>query len=69
MTLPIAVSRVSVRHIARMRDEYRHEMNCQIVHDSYHERGFTDSYTLAIGGDVVGYASLAGETGKRDVIK
>jgi GNAT superfamily N-acetyltransferase len=52
-----------------MRDEYRREMNCQIVHDSYHQRGFTDSYAFTAGADVIGYASLAGDDGKRDVIK
>lgn len=65
----IAVTRVAVRAIAAMRAEYRREMNCQIVHDSYHERGFTDSYTIAMGGRVVGYGSVAGSPGKRDVIK
>jgi GNAT superfamily N-acetyltransferase len=47
-----------------MREEYRREMACQIVHDSWHERGFTRSFLLKFGDDVVGYGSVGG--GPRD---
>jgi len=43
-----------------MREEYRRAMNCQIVHDSWHARGFMQSYVLQIGADVVGYGSVGG---------
>ena len=36
-------------------------MDCQIVHDSYHSRGFTDSYLVKVRGKVVGYGSVAGD--------
>jgi GNAT superfamily N-acetyltransferase len=52
-----------------MRKLYRREMNCQIVHDSYHERGFTDSYAITIDGKVVGYGSIAGPVGRRSLLK
>jgi GNAT superfamily N-acetyltransferase len=65
----ITITRVAVRKIARMREAYVREMDCQVVHDSYHKRGFTDSYTLSVDGRVVGYASIAGSASKRDVIK
>ena len=32
------VNRVELREIERMRDIYRHEMNCQIMFDSIHTR-------------------------------
>lgn len=35
--------------ILGLRDEYRREMACPIVHDSWHARGFTDSYLLRAG--------------------
>jgi GNAT superfamily N-acetyltransferase len=66
---PIETKQVAIRRIEAMRDAYRREMNCQIVHDSYHERGFTDSYELIAGGRVVGYGSVAGRSDHRDVIK
>ena len=69
MNVPIHVKRVALRRIKAMREEYRRAMNCQIIHDSYHGRGFTDSYSFATGGRVVGYGSIAGLSGKKDVVK
>lgn len=64
------VTRSSVEAILPMREEYRRAMVCQIVHDSYHERGFTDSYLLKIDGEVVGYASVAGDPHPpREIVK
>ena len=57
---PISVRRVPLREIAAMREAFRVEMDCQIVHDSIHDRpGWTLEYALAEGDSVVGYASLA----------
>jgi RimJ/RimL family protein N-acetyltransferase len=44
--------------IARLRDAYRRELNCQIVHDSHHERGFVQSHSLVVDGVIVGYGSV-----------
>lgn len=39
---------------------YRHEMNCQIIHDSIHTRGgWTNEYALTMGDVVIGYGSVA----------
>ena len=46
--------------ILAMREEYRREMACQIVHDSWHVRGFTTSYLLLLHDEVVGYGSVGG---------
>ena len=54
------VRRVELREIERMRDVYRHEMNCQITHDSIHARpGWTHEYLITEGGARVGYGSVA----------
>jgi GNAT superfamily N-acetyltransferase len=46
--------------IELLREEYRDEMNCQIVHDSIHRRpGWTREYALELEGATVGYGSVA----------
>jgi len=66
----VEVTQVPVDAILSLREEYRREMNCQIVHDSYHARGFTDSYLLRRQRQVVGYGSVAGDPlGPREIIK
>jgi GNAT superfamily N-acetyltransferase len=57
---PFEVAEVPLPSILEMREEYRREMNCQIVHDSWHARGFTTSYVLRAHGEVVGYGSVGG---------
>ena len=55
---------VELEAILTMRAEYRREMDCQIVHDSWHARGFTNSYLLRVDGEIVGYGSVGGEPGE-----
>jgi GNAT superfamily N-acetyltransferase len=51
------------------RDLYRKEMNCQIVLDSWHGRGWTDSYLLHVDGRVSGYGLVGGvRANPKDVI-
>lgn len=46
--------------IQPLRDVYRHEMRCQIIHDSLHVRpGWTTPYLLTIGGSPAGYGAVA----------
>jgi GNAT superfamily N-acetyltransferase len=43
-----------------LREEYRAEMRCQIIHDSIHERpGWTQEYVLEVTGSAAGYGSVA----------
>jgi hypothetical protein len=59
-TMFLQVRRVELQEIERMRDIYRHEMNCQIIHDSIHVRpGWTHEYLITEGGATVGYGSVA----------
>jgi len=64
---PIDVRRVPLRHIAEMRDAFRAEMACQIVHDALHRRrGWTREFALVEDRRTVGYASLAVDGPWRD---
>jgi RimJ/RimL family protein N-acetyltransferase len=66
----IEVAQVPLDAILSLREQYRRAMNCQIVHDSYHARGFTHSYLLRLEGQVVGYGSVAGDPrGPKEIIK
>src|SRR5882757_5109822 len=61
---------VELEAILAMRDEYRREMDCQIVHDSWHGRGLTNSYLLRVDGEVVGYGSVGGASPEaKDTVK
>jgi GNAT superfamily N-acetyltransferase len=66
----VDVSLVSLEAIQGMRELYRQEMNCQIVHDSLHARFFTDIYVIRVNDRVAGYGCLkSGESEARDLIK
>jgi GNAT superfamily N-acetyltransferase len=46
--------------IAHLRDIYRHEMHCQVIHDSLHTRpGWTTQYLLKVDGAPAGYGAVA----------
>jgi GNAT superfamily N-acetyltransferase len=60
MKMPTITQRVELREIQGMRDMYRHEMNCQIIHDSIHGRaGWTHEYAFLEGDARIGYGSVA----------
>jgi GNAT superfamily N-acetyltransferase len=61
---------VRVDAILALREEYRREMNCQIVHDSWHARGFTHSYLFNVAEQAVGYGSVGGsQRGPKTTVK
>jgi GNAT superfamily N-acetyltransferase len=58
MTVNARASQLS--EIAALREQYRKEMNCQIIHDSIHGRpGWTQEYVLDLNGTPIGYGSVA----------
>jgi GNAT superfamily N-acetyltransferase len=60
--MAIAVRPSELREIEPLREKYREEMNCQIIHDSIHGRaGWSREFALSIddGGAVIGYGSVA----------
>ena len=46
--------------VRALRDLHRREMNCQIVLDSWHGRGWVDSYLLRLDCRVAGYGLVGG---------
>lgn len=56
----VHVQSVQLEAIRAWRTPYRREMDCQIIHDAIHVRpGWTHEYLLSVGGDAVGYGSVA----------
>src|SRR5690349_3262992 len=60
ISMKLDISLVSAEEVRSMRDLYRHEMSCQIIHDSWHARGWVDSYLLRLDDRVVGYGLVGG---------
>ncbi len=58
--MPIDVRPADLAVITALRDAYRDEMACQIIHDSIHVRpGWTQEYAIELDGALVGYGSVA----------
>jgi len=55
----VEVSRVEVNDILPLRELYRQEMNCQIIHDSFPRRGFSDPYLIRVRDCNAGYGLVA----------
>ena len=58
--MTINVSLVPREETLALRDLHRKEMDCQIVLDSWHGRGWTDSYLLRLDGRIVSYGLVGG---------
>src|SRR5687768_9895019 len=59
--MKIEVSRVEVDEITPLRELHRQAMNCQIMHDSFPRRGFSDPYLIRVGGPLAGYGLVANQ--------
>jgi GNAT superfamily N-acetyltransferase len=58
--VPFSARRCAFDEIAEMRDAYRAEMNCQVIHDSLHARpGWSEEYALELDASLAGYGSVA----------
>jgi GNAT superfamily N-acetyltransferase len=57
--MKIGVNRVEVNEITPLRELYRQAMHCQIIHDSFSRRGFSDPYLLQVEGRIAGYGLVA----------
>jgi len=58
--MTINVRRADLAELTTLREAFRREMNCQIVHDSIHVRpGWSDEYLISDGEIPVGYGSIA----------
>ena len=57
--MTITVEHTDLDAIRPMREVYRSEMHCQIIHDSIHRRpGWTQEYAVRRGGTLAGYGSV-----------
>lgn len=58
--MSLSTKAACLEDILPLREAYRQEMNCQIIHDSIHSReGWTREYLLTDGPTTVGYGSVA----------
>jgi GNAT superfamily N-acetyltransferase len=58
--MPISVRVCELNEIAALRECYRKEMDCQIIHDSIHSRpGWTIEHLLDVNGATSAYGSVA----------
>jgi GNAT superfamily N-acetyltransferase len=58
--MTISVRRADLAEVTTLREAFRREMNCQVVHDSIHVRsGWSDEYLFSDGDTPVGYGSIA----------
>jgi GNAT superfamily N-acetyltransferase len=65
----LAATKVELADIQTLRDVFLQESNRQIRYNACHERGWTDSYLLAIDGAPIGYGSIKGqEISNRDTV-
>jgi GNAT superfamily N-acetyltransferase len=57
--MTIEVTRVSAEDVTPLRELHRRSMNCQIMHDSFLRRGFSDPYLIRADGRLAGYGLVA----------
>ncbi len=68
--MKIEVSPVPLEDVLPLRQLYRREMNCQIIHDSLPGRGFGNLFLIRTDGRVAGYGFVMGYGGEpKDMIK
>jgi len=56
--MEIQVNRAEFRDVEAMRELYRREANCQIIHDSALSRGMADAFVIQVAGQVGGYGAV-----------
>ena len=56
--MDIQVNRAEYREVVALRELYRQEANCQIIHDSLLSRGLADPYLILVEGRVAGYGAV-----------
>jgi GNAT superfamily N-acetyltransferase len=66
----IEISQVPLDDVLPLRDLYRREMNCQIVHDSLPGRGFGNLFLIRADSAIAGYGFVMGYRGEpKDLIQ
>jgi GNAT superfamily N-acetyltransferase len=68
--MDIDVEPVALEAVLPLRELYRQEMNCQIVHDSLPRRGFGNLFLLRVDHRVAGYGFVMGYQGEpKDMVR
>ena len=67
--MPIEVRRTDYASVESMRELYRHELNCQIVHYSFLARGLADPYSIFLDDHIAGYGAVANKYDKGRVVE
>lgn len=67
--MQIQVRRAEYRDVEAMRELYRQEVNCQIIHDSFLSRGLADPYLILVEGRVGGYGAVSNRYDKGRLIE
>ncbi len=67
--MKIQVRRVEYHDVKAMRELYRHEANCQIVHDSFPSRGLADPYLVHLDGQICGYGAVSNKYDKGRLVE
>ncbi len=68
--MKIDLSPVPLEEVLPLRELYRREMNCQIVHDSLPERGFGNVFLIRADDRVAGYGFVMGYRGEpKDLVQ
>ena len=62
--MPRKIERADFKDLAPMRELYRREMNCQIIHDSFARRGLSDPHVARIDGVIAGYVAVSNKYDK-----
>src|SRR5215471_7933836 len=62
--MTIQVLRAEYQDVKSMRDLYRQELNCQIIHDSFLPRGLADPYLILLNGRLAGYGAVSNKYDK-----
>lgn len=55
--------------VKSLRDLYRQDANCQIVHDSFLGRGLADPYLIHVGENIAGYGAVSNKYDKGRVVE
>src|SRR5262249_31757741 len=64
MTMDIQVNRAEAGEVEALRELYRHEAHCQIIHDSFLRRGLADPYLILADGRIAGYGAISNKYDK-----
>ena len=67
--MKIRAHRAEYADVQAMRDLYRQELDCQIVHYSFLPRGLADAYVIELDGRVAGYGAVSNKYDKGRLVE